>query len=79
MDDNKLSTVLIVLVPQILGLIISEYKVSDEKAAEMFYSSELYRGLEEEKTKLWHLSAHALFEMYQEELETGVITYPEEA
>jgi len=79
MDKNKLSTALIFLVPQILELIIDEYKVNDEKATEMFYSSELYKGLEEEKTKLWHLSAHALFEMYQEELETGKITYPEEA
>ena len=79
MDKNKLTTALIFLVPQILGLIINEYRVEDEKAAEMFYSSELYKGLEEEETKLWHLSAHALFEMYQEELETGKITYPEEA
>jgi len=79
MDKNKLSTALIFLVPQILDLIINAYKVDDEKAAEMFYSSELYKGLEEEETKLWHLSAHALFEMYQEELHTGKITYPEEA
>ena len=79
MTKNKFSTVLIFLVPQILELIIKEYKVDDEKATEMLYSSELYRGLEEEETKLWHLSAHALFEMYQEELDTGKITYPEEA
>jgi len=79
MDKNKLSTALIFLVPQILELVISAYKVNDEKAAEMLYASELYKGLEEEETKLWHLSAHALFEMYQEELDTGKITYPEEA
>jgi hypothetical protein len=79
MGKCKLSTALILLVPQVLKLIIDEYKVNDEKAAEMFYSSELYKGLEEEETKLWHLSAHALFEMYQEEIETGTITYPEEA
>ena len=79
MERNKLSTVLIFLVPQILELVMAEYKVDDEKAAEMFYSSELYKGLEEEETKLWHLSAHALFEMFQEEITTGRITYPEEA
>ena len=79
MNKNKLSTALIFLVPQILELIMGEYKIDDEKAAEMFYSSELYKGLEEEETKLWHLSAHALFEMYKEEVETGKITYPEEA
>ena len=78
MEKNKLSTVLIFLVPQILELVMAEHKVDDEKAAEMFYSSELYKGLEEEETKLWHLSAHALFEMFQEEITTGRITYPEE-
>ena len=79
MEKVKLSAVLVFLVPQILELVMSEYKVDDEKAAEMFYSSELYKGLEEEETKLWHLSAHALFEMFREELATGKITYPEEA
>ena len=79
MNKSRLSTALIFLVPQILELIITTYNVDDEKAAEMLYSSELYKGLEEEETKLWHLSAHALFEMYQEELNTGIITYPEEA
>jgi len=79
MNKNRLSTALIFLVPQILELIITTYNVDDEKATKMLYSSELYKGLEEEATKLWHLSAHALFEMYQEELDTGKITYPEEA
>ena len=79
MNKSRLSTALILLVPKILELIINEYNVADGKAAEMFYSSELYKALEDEETKLWHLSAHALFEMYQEELETGSITYPEEA
>ena len=79
MDKIKFSTILIFLVPQVLELVVNEYKVDDEKAVEMFYASELYKGLEEEETKLWHLSAHALFEMFQEELETGKITYPEEA
>lgn len=79
MDKNKLSTVFIFPVPQILELIMSEYKVDGEKAADMFYSSELFKVLEEEETKLWHLSAYALFEMFQEERSTGKTTYPEEA
>jgi len=58
---------------------LCEYAVNDEKAAEMFYSSKLFTVLEEEQTKLWHLSANALFEMFQEELQTGNITYPEES
>ncbi|MDR1060909.1 MAG: hypothetical protein LBL83_06805 [Clostridiales bacterium] len=79
MEAKKLSTVLIFLVPQILDLVMNTYCVNDEKATELLYSSELYKMLEEEETKLWHLSAHALFEMFREEQETGKITFPEEA
>jgi len=78
MEQSRLTTVLVFLVPQILSLLIEEYKVDEEKAAEMFYASELYKNLEDEQTKLWHLSAHALFEMFKEEQQTGKITYPEE-
>ena len=41
--------------------------------------SELYAALEEEETKLWHLSPKALYELYAEEKATGKISYPEEA
>ena len=75
---ERLTTALVFLVPQLLELIMKEYKVSDEKATDMLYSSELYKTLEDEKTKLWHLSAHALFELFMEEQQTGQITYPEE-
>lgn len=78
MEQTRLTTILIFLIPQILTLIVSDYKVNDEEAAEMLYSSELYRGLEDEQTKLWHLSANALFELFKEEQQTGKITYPEE-
>jgi len=53
--------------------------IDEEKATELLYTSELYAQLEDEKTKLWHLSPLALFEMLCEERETGKITYPEEA
>ena len=76
---ERITTALIFLVPQVLEIIMKEYEVDEEKAAEMFYSSELFKTLEDEKTKLWHLSAHALFELFVEEQQTGQITYPEEA
>jgi hypothetical protein len=79
MEQQRFTAILIFLIPQILSLIMVEYKIDDEKAAELFYSSSLYKRLEEEQTKLWHLSARALFELFKEERETGKITYPEEA
>ena len=76
---ERITTALIFLLPQLLELMRQEYKVSEEKATEMLYSSELFKTLEDEKTKLWHLSAPALFELFMEEQQTGQITYPEEA
>ena len=76
---ERITTALVFLVPQLSELIMKEYKVSDEKATDMLYSSELFKTLEDERTKLWHLSAHALFELFVEEQQTGHITYPEEA
>jgi hypothetical protein len=78
MEFDKFSGLLFFLVPQIVQLIMQEYNLNDEKATELLYASELYATLEEENTKLWHLSAHALFDLFQEEQTTGKITYPEE-
>ena len=79
MEQKKLSTLLIFITPQIIRLIMNDYEIDEEKATEMFYSSKLYAALEKDETKLWHLSGAALFEMFQEEQQTGIINYPEEA
>jgi hypothetical protein len=78
MEFDKFSGLLFFLVPQIVQLIMQEYNLNDEKATELLYASELYATLEEENTKLWHLSSHALFDLFMEEQTTGKITYPEE-
>ena len=79
MDDKRFSSQLFLIAPQIIGLIVEKNHVDEEQATTMFYTSELYSQLEDEQTKLWHLSPLALFEMFCEEQETGRITYPEEA
>jgi len=75
---ERITTVLTFLVPQILELVMAEYAVDDAQATDMLYSSDLFTMLEDEETKLWHLSAHALFELFDEEKRTGQITYPVE-
>jgi hypothetical protein len=67
------------LVPLVIREIMKRRNVSDEEALRLLYSSFLYSKLEIEATKLWHLSACALCELLDEELETGSITFPEEA
>lgn len=79
MDDKKLKSMLILIVPQVIQLVINNYKVTDIEATEMIYKSELYSLLEDEETKLWHFSPLTLFNMFDEERITGRITFPEEA
>jgi hypothetical protein len=67
------------LVPQVIGAIMEHKNVSSRDAIALLYGSSLYEGLEEEETKLWHLSAETLYALLDEEITTGKITYPEEA
>ena len=79
MSDKQLSGILVMLVPQIIKEIIDNEKLSEDEATEVLYGSELYAALEDEKAKLWHLSAKALYELYRQEKQLGKIDFPEEA
>jgi len=58
---------------------IKSRNISEQEAFRLLYSSLLYSKLEVESTKLWHLSQLTLANLLNEELETGTITFPEEA
>jgi hypothetical protein len=49
------------------------------EAAKLLYNSAVYAMLENEESKLWHLSPLTLYELLEEELADGNIRYPEEA
>lgn len=79
MDKEKFESMLILIVPKVVKMIVESYKLDEIKASEKFYNSELYEKLEQEETKLWHLSPLTLFNMFDEEQKTGTVIYPEEA
>lgn len=79
MNNRQLSSILVLLIPQIIKEIISNEHLSESTATENLYNSFLYSMLEDEKTKLWHLSPKALYELYRQEQTTGKIDFPEEA
>ena len=62
-----------------IHLLTENYSYDEVSAAKEFYNSKVYSFLEQEDTKLWHLSALTLFNMFDEEKKTGTFTYPEEA
>lgn len=79
MNKQAFKAMLIFLIPQLVTEIVDKENISEAEATCALYESDLYAALEEEETKLWHLSPKALYELYAEEKATGKITYPEEA
>ena len=77
MEQKKFEAMLVLIIPKVIGLIVENYKLDEVNASVSFYESQVYSLLEQENTKLWHLSPLTLFNMYDEEKRTGTITFPE--
>lgn len=78
MKDQKFDAIMTLLVPQILPFIMQNYAVDEIAASKMFYESDVYAILEQENTKLWHLSPLSIYTMFDEEQKTGKFEFPEE-
>lgn len=79
MDNKKFQSMLMLIVPDVVKLIVENYKLDEVEASEIFYRSMVYEKLEQEETKLWHLSPLTLYNMFDDEKKTGEVIYPEEA
>lgn len=77
MEQKKFEAMLILIVPQVVHLIAENYSLNEVEASRMFYESCVYETLEQEDTKLWHLSPLTLFHLFDEEKKTGKISFPE--
>ena len=77
MDRAKFGAMLMLIVPQVIQLMIRNYGYDEVAASKRFYISQVYALLEQEETKLWQLSPMMLFHMFDEEMKTGTITFPE--
>ena len=78
MNQESLYSVIAIITPGIIQYLMDDKSISEAAAAELLYNSYLYSKLEDEKTKLWHLSPLTLYDLLDEELSTGKITWPEE-
>jgi len=76
---KEFQVVLQIIVTRLVQTISNEMNISDKVALNRLYSSKLYEKLEQEETKVWHLSVPTLSSLFKEEQENGKITFPEEA
>jgi hypothetical protein len=54
-------------------MVMDYYHLSEMDAIDIIYSSQMYCLLSDEKSKVWHYSVHALFEIFKTERDTGDI------
>ena len=78
MSPERLSALLTLITPSVIQMIMDNKSLTNIEAAKLFYNSELYAMMENEASKLWHLSPLTLYELFEEEITTGDISYPEE-
>lgn len=77
MEQKKFEAMLVLIVPKVISLIAENCEMDEVTATRAFYESKVYSLLEQEDTKMWHLSPLTLFNMFEEERNTGNITFPE--
>jgi hypothetical protein len=76
--SKNISPVIAMITPGIIKLLMENRHLSIEDASDTLYNSELYKALEDEETKVWRLGYPLLYDLLEEELASGKITFPEE-
>ena len=80
MNPQQYSAVLaLLIIPPLIAEIVRRKSIDELTAVEQLYHSRLYVQLAKEELKLWHYSPVTLCDMFEEEMTSGKITYPEEA
>ncbi|GHS89132.1 hypothetical protein AGMMS49957_11800 [Synergistales bacterium] len=77
-NQDNLYSVIAFITPGIIRMLMENRNISEEEAAQLLYNSETYRALEDKNTAVWHLGYPLLYDLLEEELTTGKITWPEE-
>jgi hypothetical protein len=76
--NKNISAIVAMITPGIINLLMENRGLVLEDASDVLYNSQLYKALEDEETKVWRLGYPLLYDLLEEELTTGKITYPEE-
>jgi len=78
-SSTPLYSLIALVTPGIIQLLMQERGIDEKEAANILYNSQLYSKLEDAETRAWRLSPIALYDLLEEELQTGAITnWPEE-
>jgi len=77
MVKNQFSAILPLIVAAEAERIAKAGHLDENAAIEKLYATQLYSFLEDEETKVWQFSADKLFDLYQTEMTTGKLDFPD--
>jgi hypothetical protein len=77
MNKAQFEALLPLIAAALIQKIIEQKKISPDEAFSRLYGSRLYSALDDEKTKVWHYSVEKLFQLFEEEMDTGKMELPE--
>lgn len=61
----------------LIAKIAQKQNISVQEALEKLYSSNLYSLLEQEDTKVWQYSTDMLYNLFEQEQQTGELKFPD--
>ena len=76
MGNEKFEAILPIITAALTNESIKKYGLNEDEAISRLYASEVYKLLEDERTKLWQYSTEMLLELLERE-ESGNLILPE--
>lgn len=77
MEQDQFAAILPYISSDLVDMIVNKKGISEQEAISKLYSSDLYRALEQENTKVWYYSTPMLYALLIQEEQTGTIEFPD--
>ena len=77
MEQEQFAAILPYISADLVSMIAEKQNIEPEEAIKELYSSELYAALEKEETKVWRYSTPMLYTLFEQEVTTGNIDFPD--
>lgn len=77
MEHEQFAAIMPYISADLVAMISEKQNVKAEEAVKKLYNSQLYAALEKEETKLWQYSSQMLYSLFEQELSSGKIEFPD--
>lgn len=77
MEQEQFIAIIPYITADLVGMIADKKGISETEAVTKLYESNLYSDLEREETKVWQYSTEMLYSLFEGELKTGSVRYPD--